>query len=248
MAEVDEGSKMGGQTLLGGKIALACYFALFGGILASSVVVSLVLFGFGLEFRDLPFPIALFSLPINEAVILGITLLFAEYKGVSLKGLGLKRVKPVIIIILSVSALLLFMLAIGISIIEETILGSDPNAELLLDSMMPKDLIQLALMIVLSIMIVGPVEELAFRGFIQKGFENSLGKTTSLFAASILFGLLHGLNSPRAVLPVFIVSLVLGYVWQKTGGNTTASAIMHGVYDSVASVAIFLAYISTMLI
>lgn len=231
---------MGDHPDWGGKIALACYLALFGGILASSVIVSLVLFGFGLEFLDLPFPIALFSLPINEAVILGITLLFAEYKGVSLKRLGLKRVKPVVIIIISVGALLLFMLAISISFVEEIILGPDPMAELLQKSVIPKDLVQLGIMMTLSIAVVGPVEELAFRGFIQKGFENSFGKRTSLFITSILFGFLHGLNTPRAILPVFVISLVLGYVWQKTGGNTTASALMHGVYDSVA---IFLAYI-----
>jgi len=28
--------------------------------------------------------------------------------------------------------------------------------------------------------------------------------------------------------------LVLGYVWQRTGGNTTAAALMHGVYDAIA--------------
>ncbi len=52
--------------------------------------------------------------------------------------------------------------------------------------------------------------------------------------SSVLFGLLHGLNTPYAVVPVFVVGLVLGYVWQRTGGNTTATALMHGVYDSIA--------------
>jgi membrane protease YdiL (CAAX protease family) len=59
---------------------------------------------------------------------------------------------------------------------------------------------------------------------------------------SILFGLLHGLNSLRSIIPVTIVSLFLGYVWQKTDGNTTASAWMHGLYDAVI---IALAYFST---
>jgi len=33
--------------------------------------------------------------------------------------------------------------------------------------------------------------------------------------------------------------LVFGYVWQRTGGNTTASALMHGVYDSIAIAAAY---------
>jgi membrane protease YdiL (CAAX protease family) len=52
---------------------------------------------------------------------------------------------------------------------------------------------------------------------------------------------LHGLNSLYAILPVFAISLVLGYVWQKTGGNTVASALMHGLYDSIG---ITIAYFS----
>jgi len=55
-----------------------------------------------------------------------------------------------------------------------------------------------------------------------------------LLISSVLFGLMHGLNTLYAIVPVFVVGLVLGYVWQRTGGNTTASALMHGVYDSIA--------------
>jgi membrane protease YdiL (CAAX protease family) len=33
--------------------------------------------------------------------------------------------------------------------------------------------------------------------------------------------------------------LVLGYVWQRTGGNTTASALLHGVYDTIAIAAAY---------
>jgi membrane protease YdiL (CAAX protease family) len=45
---------------------------------------------------------------------------------------------------------------------------------------------------------------------------------------------MHGLNTLYAIVPVIAVSLVLGYVWQRTGGNTIASALLHGVYDSIA--------------
>lgn len=224
------------------KLALACYLALAVGILMGSIVTGLLLLGMGFDYQDLPFPLSLLAIPINHSIMLGITLLFAKCKGASLGKLGLKKTSLRILIIVSFSAVLLFLLAIGISIIEEVVLGPDPTAELLAKSLTPRDLFQLIAMISLFLSLVGPIEELAFRGFVQKGFENSFGKMKGLVIASVLFGLLHGLNSLRVIVPIFAISLVLGYVWQKTSGNTTASALMHGTYDSIG---ITIAYFAT---
>lgn len=224
------------------KLALACYFALVGGIFIGSLIVGLVSLGMGVDLPDLPFPIALVSIPVNETIILGVTLLFARYKGVSLKELGLKKASIGVLAIVSVVAVLLFLLVAGIFVVEEMIFGPDPTGEVVVRLMMPKDSFQLIAMIALSLVLVGPCEELAFRGFVQKGFENSFGKTGGLVIASVLFGLMHGLNTLYAIVPLVVGSLVLGYVWQWAGGNTTASALMHGVYDSIA---IAVAYLLT---
>jgi len=192
------------------------------------------LLGMGIDILDPPYPTALISIPVNEAIILGVTLLFARYKGASLKKLGLKKASFRVLAIVSVVAVPLFLLVAGISVGEEMFFGPDPIAELVEKAVMPRDSFQLVVMIVLFLVLVGPCEELAFRGFVQRGFENSFGKMTGLLLASVLFGLLHGLNTLYAIVPVFVVGLVLGYVWQRTGGNTTASALMHGVYNSIA--------------
>ena len=225
------------------RTAFICYLVLFAGILVGSIIVGIVMFGLGLDLRDLTFPSALVALPINESIIIGVTLLFAKQKGAGFKQLGLKKPSLKIIVLASLAAIFLLLLAGSISIIEEVILGPDPDAEILLEALLPRDSLQLLSLIGISLVLVGPAEELAFRGFVQRGFENSFGKLTGLLIASILFGLLHGLNSPRSIIPVTVVSLFLGYVWQKTDGNTTASAWMHGLYDAVA---IALAYFSTM--
>jgi len=233
---------MENQSVWRAKIALACYFALVGGILLGSFIVAFVLIGmFGIrtDYMDLPFPIALISLPVNEAIILGVTLLFARYKGASLKELGLKKASFKVLMIVSVVAVPLFLLGVGISVGEEMVFGRDPTAELVEKAVMPRDSFQLVAMIVLSLALVGPCEELAMRGFVQKGFENSFGKMKGLLISSVLFGLMHGLNTLYAIVPVFVVGLVFGYVWQRTGGNTTASALMHGIYDSIAIAAAY---------
>jgi len=229
-----EEEEMENQPKWKAKLALACYFALIGGILMASIMVELTLFAMNIDYLDLSFPIVFISLPVNEMIILGITLLFARYRGVSLKELGLKRASLKILAIVSVVALPLFLLAVGVSFGEEVVFGPDPMSETVGELLMPRDSFQLVAMIVLSLVLVGPCEELAFRGFVQKGFENSFGKMKGLLIASVLFGLLHGLNTLYAIVPLFVVSLVFGYVWQRTGGNTTASALMHGVYDAIA--------------
>jgi hypothetical protein len=219
------------------KIAFACYLALIGGILLGSLISGLILLGMIGDYRDLSelsFPIALISLPINETIILGVTLLFARYKGASLKGLGLKKTSFRVLTIVSVVAVPLFLLGVSISVGEEMIFGPDPMAKDVEMAVIPRDALQLVTMIIFALVLVGPCEELAFRGFVQRGFENSFGKTNGLLIASVLFGVMHGLNTLYAIVPVIAVSLVLGYVWQRTGGNTIASALLHGVYDSIA--------------
>jgi len=224
------------------KTAFLCYLTLAAGLIVGSIIVAIILLGLGLDFQESSFPLALLSLPITEGIILGITLLFAKYEGASLRKLGLKKPSLRIIVIVSVAAVLLLFLAGSISLVEEIVLGPDPEAELLAEAILPRDSLQLIALIGISLALVGPAEELAFRGFVQRGFENSFGKTSGLVIASILFGLLHGLNSLRAILPVTVVSLFLGYIWQKTDGNTVASAWMHGLYDAIIIAIAFFAY------
>jgi membrane protease YdiL (CAAX protease family) len=239
---------MENQSFWKAKTAFLCYLTLAAGLIVGSIIVAIILLGLGVnlqelqELKKLTFPVALLSLPITEGIILAITLLFAKYEGASLRKLGLKKPSLKIIVIVSLAAVLLLFLAGSISLVEENVLGPDPEAELLAEAILPRDSLQLIALIGISLALVGPAEELAFRGFVQRGFENSFGKTVGLVIASVLFGLLHGLNSLRAILPVTVVSLFLGYIWQKTDGNTVASAWMHGLYDAITIAIAFFAY------
>jgi membrane protease YdiL (CAAX protease family) len=230
-------ANMENQPLWKAKSAILCYIALAAGIVLGSLIVAAILLGLGLDslnLQEMSFPLALISLPITEGIILTITLLFARYKGASLRDLGLKKPRLKIMVIVSLAAVLLLILAGSIGAVEETVLGPEPDAANLTYAVLPRNGLQLIALLAISIALVGPAEELAFRGFVQRGFENSFGKVGSLLIASILFGLLHGLNSFYSILPVTIVSLFLGYVWQKTDGNTTATAWLHGLYDAIA--------------
>jgi membrane protease YdiL (CAAX protease family) len=234
---------MENQTNWKAKTAFLCYISLAAGLLVGSTIVAIILLGLELDFQELPFPLALISLPITEGIILVITFLFAKNEGSSLRKLGLKKPRLKIILIVSFAAVLLLLFAGTISAVQESVLGPDAEAESLVDVVLPRYPFQLIALVGISLALVGPIEELAFRGFVQKGFENSFGKTTGLLIASLLFGLLHGLNSLRSILPVTAVSLFLGYVWQKTDGNTTTTAWMHGLYDAIAIIITYFAYV-----
>ncbi|MBT8172152.1 CPBP family intramembrane metalloprotease [Candidatus Bathyarchaeota archaeon] len=230
---------MDNQLFWKAKSAFYFYLFLIGGLLLGSIIVSIILFELGFDPIQLNFPSALISLPINEGIILLGSFLFAKKNNITLEKLGLKKPSFKVLLIIFFATFFLILLALGISIFEQILLGPDPQAEIITAAILPKDFIQLVLLIIISLTLVGPAEEIAFRGIVQRGFESSYGKNIGLIVASLLFGILHGLNSLRAIIPVTIISLILGYVWQKTDRNTFASAWMHGLYDAIT---ILLAY------
>jgi len=218
----------------GARLAFGCYLALLGGALIGSLLVTSILSNMKLDFLSLPFPYVLIGAPVNETIFLGVILLFA-----SPKKLGFRRVSPKTAVVVSFVALATLLLVAMIGLVETEVLGPDPMAEQYRKLVQPTDAFQLIALIAINLVLVGPIEEAAFRGVVQKGFENSFGKPMGLFVASVLFGLVHGLDSFYNIAPIFAAGLVLGYVWQKTGGNTTASALLHGVYNSVQFILLY---------
>jgi len=194
------------QSNRGAKLALACSLALLGAVLTVYAMIGYVAL-------DLPFPIGLVVVPIDEIIVLAVTLLFARHEGADLKKPGLKRVSLKILAIVSVAVVPLYLLGASIVSVLTIVFGPSPMAEAYAEAIVPRDAFQLTVFIIISPVLIGPAEELAFRGFIQKGFENSLGKMQGLLIASFLFGLMHITASPYNVVTGFVGGLVLGYVW-----------------------------------
>ncbi|MCW4043111.1 MAG: CPBP family intramembrane metalloprotease, partial [Candidatus Bathyarchaeota archaeon] len=190
---------------------------------------------------DPSFPLALISIPVNELVILLITLAFARRSGANIRNLGLRKVSIRLSLLMIVVAVSMLALTAVVAFAQTTILGPDPSEEMFSKMVSPRTSLQLVILVALSLAVVGPVEELFARGYMQSGLEESFGKTKGWLMASFLFGMLHALNITRAIAPTLAAGLVLGLIWQKTNRNTTASAIVHGVYNSIAlAIAFFL--------
>jgi len=79
--------------------------------------------------------------------------------------------------------------------------------------------------------VVGPIfEEIFFRGFCYPAFKKRWGVVTALILSSAFFSLIH--QNAFAFLPVFVLGLGLGYLYEKRG-TLLPSIALHIVHNSI---------------
>lgn len=106
---------------------------------------------------------------------------------------------------------------------------------------------------VFALLVNGPVEEILFRGIVQKELMDSYGRWVALAGASAMFSLYHlsafylvllAPNPPLAGLVVglvafFFAGVVLGAAYLRTD-NLTVPILAHGVYNATLAVLFYL--------
>jgi len=102
-----------------------------------------------------------------------------------------------------------------------------------------------AALAVLSVLLVGPAEELLYRGIVQRTFGEAVGPVGAIVATSAVFAAIHfpavsgSLEARLAVLLVIFVSaLGLGSLYEWTG-NLAVPAVVHGVFNAAQFVAVY---------
>jgi len=93
-------------------------------------------------------------------------------------------------------------------------------------------------LIVLQLLLIGPGEELLFRGVIQGSLREHFGAAAAILLASLTFAPLHitalvgGLQAVAVSIAIlFVPSIFFGYVYEKTE-NIVAPALAHGLYNA----------------
>ena len=94
-------------------------------------------------------------------------------------------------------------------------------------------------MIVIMLLIVGPFEELLYRGVVQTRLRERFAPAVGIVAASVVFASVHAAGAltgtPTEILTtvavLFVVSLVLGGLYEYTG-NLVVPAVVHGLFNS----------------
>lgn len=95
----------------------------------------------------------------------------------------------------------------------------------------------LLLLVPLSILLVGPGEELLFRGMVQGLLDRDFSTPWAIGLASTIFavshaGSLQGSGQITYMIVVFVLALVLGVVYERTE-NLVVPAVIHGTYNAV---------------
>ncbi|RQG96089.1 CPBP family intramembrane glutamic endopeptidase [Natrarchaeobius oligotrophus] len=177
-----------------------------------------------------------------EAVLLGIVTVLAvavtfSQNWVPKRAVGFAVPSPRELVIGAGTIVALLAIAAGLAFASEQL--GVPGAEhaLFLDDVSPIYYVALA---VLSILVVGPVEELLFRGLIQNYVRPGLGSVGAVVWTSLLFAAIHLpayltaelASATVSLIVVFALSLVLGALYERYRNVVLVMAV-HGGYNAV---------------
>ena len=186
----------------------------------------------------------------NRLILLGFTTRGYSQKEIAKEvGIGIGFAFIGIGVVVGASLLMQFILYLfGVRFVE----SSSGDAESIVTGM---TVFFLILMILMMMVIVGPMEEILFRGFMMKGLTRTIGKRGSLFLTAFIFAIIHLVGlifilfiSPIIFLILFVyffvpylaISILLGVLFNWREENLIAVVIMHGVYNSITIIIAFL--------
>lgn len=230
--------------LTGGAIAITVAVGLavvaYGGgnvaVLAGAIVLSAV----GVELSPRGW-LVLSIVTIQLLFFVGVSIAYLAYRDLTLADIGVKWPSLEGWIALGAGYIGLIVLWLAASIASFFVadrFGIERTPQSIIE-IGQQDPFVFVLLAVLSVLIVGPAEELLFRGVIQTRLRETFGVVVALTVATALFALIHvfgflGGGVGGAVLGVsvlFVIGSVLAVVYEYTG-NLVVVAILHGLFNA----------------
>jgi hypothetical protein len=191
------------------------------------------------------------SLLLFQGVTMGgVAIAYLRYRGLGLDYVGLSTqqlfgdpIRDALAVV--VAFVIAFGAAFGGAILVSTLgveAGTNQAADLAFED--PEILL---LLIPGAFLLIGPGEELLFRGVIQGRLRESIGRWPAVTAAAVLFAVVHvtalsGGAGARlvSVTLLFFPSLVFGVVYELTD-NLAVPALVHGAYDALLFTLLYVA-------
>jgi len=144
---------------------------------------------------------------------------------------------------------LLIVLLVGAELID--ILGFSSAEHGIVQTARENDPTVLLWLIVPSVLLVGPGEELLYRNVIQKSLYDSFSRTGAVLVTSALFALVHFpayatgglLETIGSLLLIVPLSIVLGFAFARTE-NVVVPALIHGAFNGFQYAALYVAITS----
>lgn len=148
--------------------------------------------------------------------------------------------------VVAVGFLLVLVLTYGSILLVVEVLGLEPASNQAGE--VAKELPRLVpLLVVGSLLVIGPCEETLFRGLVQNRIREAYSAPAAILLSTALFAAVHvtaltGSASARAVTVVilFVPGLVFGAAYEYTD-NLVVSALIHGVWDAFIFTSIYIA-------
>lgn len=156
----------------------------------------------------------------------------------SVRDLGLVAIGSVLVLAVTLG---------GMATLEAVGLTAPADAMLVVAQSHPWILLAFA---ALSLVLIGPVEELFFRGAVQGNLRTAFGPIAAIGLTSLLFGAVHvtgflsaGVSLSPAVMGMLslnvLSAIVFGALYERSG-NLTVPAIVHGLTNAIGLVVVYL--------
>ena len=229
-----------GRPVVALAVAVGLGLLAYGGGNVLALWVVLLLGSLGIEFTPrIMIIVSVFT--IQLVAFVGVSIAYLRYRNYTLADIGvtLPSLEGWIAIGVGfISVLVLWFLAAVATFIISLRFGIEqPTQDLI--RMGQQDPTIFIMMAILSVLIVGPAEELLFRGIIQTRLRETYGVVSGLTLATALFALIHlpGFSESGlipallGVFGLFVVGSVLAISYEYTG-NLIVPAVIHGLFNA----------------
>ncbi|ELZ41121.1 hypothetical protein C471_06488 [Halorubrum saccharovorum DSM 1137] len=237
----DEGGR--GSPLRAVGVAFGLGIAGILGLLAVTTIVGGAVFAVATLTGRQPSLLGSFVAPFvvgQVGAFVGVSLGYLRWRGLNREDiaayLGIRRPTVVESVIAVIGPVLVLVTALTVSSIV-LLVGTEPaqnqGAQMTLEnpSIIP-------VMIVAMLLVVGPCEELLFRGVIQSRARETFSAVPAILLAAAVFAPAHvvslsgGVGAMLTTISIlFVPSLIFGAVYEYTE-NLVVVAVMHGLYNS----------------
>ena len=218
---------------LGVGIGLAAIAIVGGSVLVSVAISILRTAGFSVQSNP-EYQIALSLILLQGGTFGGISLLYLRHSGHDYVQIRIPTKRDGMWMLGGVVAMFVTMIAV-ITVLSVLQIHSARNKIVQLGVEDPRVFL---LLIPCAFLIIGPGEELFFRGVIQSRLRDAFSPTMAVGLASVIFATAHTLSlvgtfqaRVTTIATLFVVSLVLGVAYEWTG-NLVVNAFIHGCYDA----------------
>ncbi len=167
---------------------------------------------------------------IQAVVCLAALLFIARSSGrQGLRSAGFLQNDPWTSLLFGLFAYLAFIPLYGLFCIFNNLLIPYEPQELVKEMLSAPELLKSPVVIACSAIILPVIEEILFRGFLLSGLREFMKPVFAVIASALVFGLMHEF---QAVIPVFTLGCLLGYLRERTGSLLPAVAV-HVLHNSL---------------